>query len=79
MTLNATNAAALPRLTTIRAGRGVVPHNIGFWLVAAAFASLQAFGTVPTPLWPPSRGRPPEFSPCSLSSPTLDWARRRCY
>ena len=29
-----------------------VPHNIGFWLVAAAFASLQAFGTVPTPLWP---------------------------
>jgi hypothetical protein len=29
-----------------------VPHNVGFWLVAAAFVSLQAFGTVPTPLWP---------------------------
>jgi MFS family permease len=25
---------------------------VGFWIVAAAFASLQAFGTVPTPLWP---------------------------
>jgi hypothetical protein len=39
-------------LSTIRAGHGVVPHNIGFWLVTAAFVSLQAFGTVPTPLWP---------------------------
>jgi MFS family permease len=36
----------------IRAGHGVVSHNIGFWLVTAAFVSLQAFGTVPTPLWP---------------------------
>jgi MFS family permease len=35
-----------------RAGHGVVPHTTGFWLVAAAFVSLQAFGTVPTPLWP---------------------------
>ncbi|MGW3623697.1 MFS transporter [Streptomyces sp. NPDC000880] len=24
----------------------------GFWIVATAFASLMAFGTVPTPLWP---------------------------
>src|ERR1700750_1968383 len=30
----------------------VVPHNTGFWLVTAAFVSLQAFGTVPTPLSP---------------------------
>lgn len=30
----------------------VVPHEVGFWIVAAAFATLQAFGTVPTPLWP---------------------------
>jgi len=30
----------------------VVPHRVGFWIVAAAFAVLQAFGTVPTPLWP---------------------------
>lgn len=29
-----------------------VPHRVGFWIVAGAFASLQAFGTVPTPLWP---------------------------
>jgi MFS family permease len=34
------------------AGRGVVPYSVGFWLVATAFVSLQAFGTVPTPLWP---------------------------
>jgi len=30
----------------------VVPHKVGFWIVAAAFATLGAFGTVPTPLWP---------------------------
>ena len=30
----------------------VLPHKVGFWFVAAAFATLQAFGTVPTPLWP---------------------------
>jgi MFS family permease len=29
-----------------------VPHRVGFWIVAGAFATLQAFGTVPTPLWP---------------------------
>jgi len=39
-------------LSNIKAGRGVVPHSTGFWLVTAAFVSLQAFGTVPTPLWP---------------------------
>jgi predicted MFS family arabinose efflux permease len=27
-------------------------HHVGFWLVAAAFAFLMAFGTTPTPLWP---------------------------
>ena len=52
MAEHSTIAVAPPRLSTIKAGRGVVPHNIGFWLVAAAFVSLQAFGTVPTPLWP---------------------------
>ena len=45
-------AVAPQRLSTIRAGHGVVPHTTGFWFVAAAFVSLQAFGTVPTPLWP---------------------------
>ncbi len=45
-------AAAPQNVSTIRSDRGPVPHHIGFWLVAAAFASLQAFGTVPTPLWP---------------------------
>jgi MFS family permease len=48
-----TTLAAPPRgLSRISAGQGVVPHNVGFWLVTAAFVSLQAFGTVPTPLWP---------------------------
>jgi MFS family permease len=27
-------------------------HTSAFWFVTAAFASLMAFGTVPTPLWP---------------------------
>ncbi|MFF1818809.1 MFS transporter [Kribbella sp. NPDC058245] len=27
-------------------------HLTGFWFVAAAFVTLMAFGTVPTPLWP---------------------------
>jgi hypothetical protein len=45
-------AVAPQRFSTIRAGHGVVPHTTGFWFVAAAFVSLQAFGTVPTPLWP---------------------------
>jgi MFS family permease len=47
---HATIAAAPQRLSTTRSGR--VPYNISFWLVAATFASLQAFGTVPTPMWP---------------------------
>lgn len=29
-----------------------VAHGVGFWVVAAAFAILMAFGTAPTPLWP---------------------------
>jgi MFS family permease len=29
-----------------------VSHRTGFWFVAAAFATLMAFGTAPTPLWP---------------------------
>ncbi|MFJ6697046.1 MFS transporter [Streptomyces sp. NPDC091272] len=32
--------------------RLVVPPRVGFWFVALAFASLMAFGTAPTPLWP---------------------------
>ncbi|WP_067815684.1 MFS transporter [Actinomadura kijaniata] len=27
-------------------------HAWGFWVVAVAFATLMAFGTLPTPLWP---------------------------
>jgi hypothetical protein len=52
MSEHSTVAAAPQKLSTIRSDRGLVPRHIGFWLVAAAFASLQAFGTVPTPLWP---------------------------
>jgi hypothetical protein len=29
-----------------------VSHGAGFWIVAAAFTTLMAFGTAPTPLWP---------------------------
>ena len=49
---HSTIAAAPRRLSTTGARRSVVSHNIGFWLVTTAFVSLQAFGTVPTPLWP---------------------------
>jgi MFS family permease len=49
---HSTIAAAPRTLSTIRSRRGAVPHNTGFWLVTTAFVSLQAFGTVPTPLWP---------------------------
>ncbi|HET6985994.1 MAG TPA: MFS transporter [Kribbella sp.] len=52
MAEQSTISAAPQELSRIRSGRGVVPHNVGFWLVAAAFASLQAFGTAPTPMWP---------------------------
>jgi predicted MFS family arabinose efflux permease len=50
MAAQSTIAVAPQKLSTIRSGR--VPHHLSFWLVAAAFASLQAFGTVPTPMWP---------------------------
>ena len=52
MAEHTTITAAPRRSSTISAGHRAVPHNIGFWLVTAAFVSLQAFGTVPTPLWP---------------------------
>ena len=52
MTEQSTVAAAPPTSSSIRSGHGFVPHTLGFWLVAAAFASLQAFGTIPTPMWP---------------------------
>lgn len=45
-------AAAPESMSASSSGRRVVPHKTGFWLVAAAFVSLQAFGTVPTPMWP---------------------------
>jgi MFS family permease len=49
---HSTITAKPQELSTIRSGHVAVPHTIGFWLVAAAFMSLQAFGTVPTPMWP---------------------------
>jgi MFS family permease len=50
---NDTTIAAPPQAVSgTRTGRAVVSHNVAFWLVTAAFVSLQAFGTVPTPLWP---------------------------
>jgi MFS family permease len=47
-----TIAAPQRGVSRIRTGHGIVSHNVAFWLVTAAFVSLQAFGTVPTPLWP---------------------------
>ncbi|RFU39652.1 MFS transporter [Actinomadura logoneensis] len=32
--------------------RGPAAHLRGFWIAAAAFAAVMAFGTAPTPLWP---------------------------
>jgi len=52
MSDHSTIAAAPESKSANSSGRRVVPHNVGFWLVAAAFVSLQAFGTVPTPMWP---------------------------
>lgn len=46
------NTPVLPRLSRRRAPRLAVAHGVGFWVVAAAFAILMAFGTAPTPLWP---------------------------
>jgi predicted MFS family arabinose efflux permease len=39
-------------VTTIPATPTSTRHLTGFWFVAAAFLTLMAFGTVPTPLWP---------------------------
>lgn len=47
---------APPQAPARRAARSARPPGVtagaGFWLVAAAFAVLMAFGTAPTPLWP---------------------------
>ena len=47
---------SIPRRPARRAQAGAprqqVSHGAGFWIVAAAFTSLMAFGTAQTPLWP---------------------------
>jgi len=47
---------SMPRRGIRRAQPGLrwqrVSPGAGFWIVAAAFTSLMAFGTAPTPLWP---------------------------
>ena len=45
-------APAPPAGAARAAGPPGVSPGVGFWLVAAAFAVLMAFGTAPTPLWP---------------------------
>src|SRR3954470_23517848 len=52
MAEHSTLVAGPPSSARIRAGHGVVPHNIAFWLVTGAFVAGHAFGTVPTPLGP---------------------------
>lgn len=42
----------LPRRAQLRSQTQRVSHGAGFWIVAAAFTVLMAFGTAPTPLWP---------------------------
>ncbi|GIF46307.1 putative MFS family arabinose efflux permease [Asanoa ferruginea] len=41
-------------------------HATGFWFVALAFASLMAFGTLPTPLWPLYQARD-HFGPTQVT------------
>ncbi|WP_405063048.1 MFS transporter [Kribbella sp. NBC_01505] len=41
-------------------------HLTGFWFVAAAFVTLMAFGTVPTPLWPIYQSRD-HFGPTTVT------------
>lgn len=41
-------------------------HAGGFWFVAAAFLSLMAFGTAPTPLWPLYQARD-HFGPTAVT------------
>lgn len=49
-------ATRTPETTTLahhHAGRrAVLSPSAGLWVVTAAFTTLMAFGTVPTPLWP---------------------------
>lgn len=46
----------MPETVQAKASPLVTPssraHAAGFWIVAAAFATLMAFATLPTPLWP---------------------------
>jgi hypothetical protein len=37
---------------TARGDASARHYHAGFWLVAAAFVFLAAFGTTPSPLWP---------------------------
>ena len=46
--------------------RPVLPPAAGLWVVTAAFATLMAFATVPTPLWPLYQVRD-HFGPISVT------------
>jgi predicted MFS family arabinose efflux permease len=48
------------------ASAGRVSHMFGFRTVAAAFTTLMAFGTVPTPLWPLYQARD-HFGPTTVT------------
>jgi MFS family permease len=52
--MNISTPIARPRDSAagIVAQRREFPHLAGFWIVAAAYFTLSAFGTAPTPLWP---------------------------
>ncbi|WP_328610914.1 MFS transporter [Amycolatopsis sp. NBC_00345] len=43
--------AAVPVPATPAGAGRHLPPSAGFWVVAAAYAALSAFGTAPTPLW----------------------------
>ncbi|WP_329139859.1 MFS transporter [Streptomyces sp. NBC_01476] len=45
-------AAEKDSAAAARRGSARGSYRAGFWLVAAAFTALMAFGTAPTPLWP---------------------------
>ncbi|MEV4254195.1 MFS transporter [Spirillospora sp. NPDC049652] len=42
----------MPVVSLTRSRTEPATHMRGFWIAAAAFAAVMAFGTAPTPLWP---------------------------
>jgi predicted MFS family arabinose efflux permease len=59
-------ATRTPEATSPAGRRLVLPPAAGLWVVTAAFTTLMAFATVPTPLWPLYQVRD-HFGPSSVT------------